>query len=159
MLERVAQLLLARERLLELGTQRRELGCRVEHLLLGQSRLDDRDLRLLDRRRRLLRRVPPLQVHPQTGAESLFQLRAHLRKWERFMTAGPRMTMNIAGKMKSTVGKSILIGAFIARSSAAAWRRSRESAACTRRMRPSEIPSWSAWMTERTKAATSGTLT
>ena len=30
--------------------------------------------------------------------------------------------MNIAGKMKITVGKSILIGAFIALSSAAAWR-------------------------------------
>jgi hypothetical protein len=39
---------------------------------------------------------------------------------ERFRKAGPRMTMNIAGKMKITVGKSILIGAFIARSSAAA---------------------------------------
>ena len=34
--------------------------------------------------------------------------------------AGPRMTRNIAGKMKMTVGKSILIGAFIAFSSAAA---------------------------------------
>ena len=51
------------------------------------------------------------------------------------------MTTNIAGKMKSTVGKSILIGAFIAFSSAAACRRIRESAACTRRMRPSEMPS------------------
>lgn len=34
--------------------------------------------------------------------------------------AGPRMTRNIAGKMKPTVGKSIFTGAFIARSSAAA---------------------------------------
>ena len=55
--------------------------------------------------------------------------------------------MNIAGKMKSTVGKSILIGAFIAlllgqRTDGA----SRVSAACTRRMRPSEMPSWSAWI-------------
>src|SRR2546423_1097027 len=32
------------------------------------------------------------------------------------------MTRNIAGKMNITVGKSILIGAFIAFSSAAAWR-------------------------------------
>ena len=48
--------------------------------------------------------------------------------------------MNIAGKMKITVGKSILIGDFIAFSSAAAWRLRRESAACTRRMRPSEMP-------------------
>ncbi len=38
----------------------------------------------------------------------------------RFSMAGPRMTMNIAGKMKITVGKSILIGDFIAFSSAAA---------------------------------------
>jgi hypothetical protein len=31
-------------------------------------------------------------------------------------------TMNSAGKMKRAVGKSILIGALFARSSAAAWR-------------------------------------
>ena len=66
--------------------------------------------------------------------------------------AGPRMTMNIAGKMKATVGKSILIGAFIAFSSAAACRFRRVSTACTRRMRPSEMPSWSAWMIARTNA-------
>ena len=60
--------------------------------------------------------------------------------------------MNIAGKMKSTVGKSILIGAFIARSSAASWRRARVSAAWTLRIRPSEMPIWSAWMIERTNA-------
>ena len=41
------------------------------------------------------------------------------------------MTMNIDGKMNSTVGKSILIGAFIARSSASDCRRSRVSAAAT----------------------------
>ena len=33
--------------------------------------------------------------------------------------AGPRTTTNIAGKMNTAVGNSILIGAFIARSSAA----------------------------------------
>src|SRR5919202_174744 len=74
----------------------------------------------------------------------------------RFSSAGPRMTMNIAGKMKRTSGKSILIGAFIAFSSAAAWRLRRVSAACTRRMRPSEIPSWSAWMIARVKLEISG---
>src|SRR5919109_29386 len=73
--------------------------------------------------------------------------------------AGPRMTRNMAGKMKSTVGKSILIGAFIARSSAAACRRRRVSAACTRRMRPSVVPSWSAWMIARAKADSSGAST
>ena len=60
--------------------------------------------------------------------------------------------MNMAGKMKMTVGNSILIGRFIARSSAASWRRLRVSAACTLRMRPSEMPSWSAWMIARTNA-------
>ena len=72
--------------------------------------------------------------------------------------AGPRITRNMAGKMKSTVGKSILIGAFIAFSSAAAWRLRRLSVACTRRMRPREMPSWSAWMIERTNEASSGVL-
>src|SRR5919198_1879803 len=77
----------------------------------------------------------------------------------RLRSAGPRMTMNIAGKMKRTSGKSILIGAFIAFSSAAAWRFRRVSAAWTRRMRPSEIPSWSAWMIARVKLETSGVST
>ena len=76
-----------------------------------------------------------------------------------FITAGPSNTRNIAGKMNSTVGKIILIGAFIAFSSAAAWRRRRESAAWTRRMRPSEMPSCSAWTTARTKASSSGAST
>ena len=62
------------------------------------------------------------------------------------------MTRNIAGKMKSTVGKSILIGAFIARSSAAACLRRRASAAWTRRIRPRVVPSWSAWMIARVNA-------
>ena len=60
--------------------------------------------------------------------------------------------MNIAGKMKITVGKSILIGDFIAFSSAAACRLRRDSAAWTRRSRPSEMPSWSAWMIARAEA-------
>src|SRR5512132_3620070 len=69
------------------------------------------------------------------------------------------MTRNIAGKMKSTVGNSILIGAFIARSSAAACRRSRASVAWTRRIRPSVVPSWSAWMIARVNAESSGAST
>ena len=66
--------------------------------------------------------------------------------------------MNIAGKMKSAVGKSILIGAFIAFSSAAAWRLCRVSVAWTRRIRPREMPSWSAWMIARTNDADLGRL-
>src|ERR671932_806394 len=66
------------------------------------------------------------------------------------------MTMNIAGKMQVTVGKSIFTGAFIAFSSAASCRLLRESAAWTRRIRPSEIPSWSAWISARTNEASSG---
>ena len=49
-----------------------------------------------------------------------------------------------------------MIGAFIAFSSAAACRRCRVSVACTRRIRPSEIPSWSAWTIARQNADTSG---
>ena len=60
--------------------------------------------------------------------------------------------MNIDGKMKMTVGKSIFTGAFIAFSSAAICRRWRVSTAWTRRMRPSEIPNWSAWMIARANA-------
>ena len=83
-----------------------------------------------------------LELRPQAGAEALLGLgRRHPSTFMMFIRAGPRMTMNIAGKMKMTVGNSILIGAFIAFSSAAAWRRRRESAAWTRRMRPSEMPS------------------
>ena len=67
--------------------------------------------------------------------------------------------MNIAGKTNATVGNSILIGAFIAFSSAAAWRLSRLSVAWTRRILPSEMPSWSAWMIARTNDETSGVST
>jgi hypothetical protein len=59
----------------------------------------------------------------------------------KFKIAGPRITMNIAGKMKSTVGKSIFTGAFIARSSAAACRRLRESSPWTFRILLNDIPS------------------
>jgi hypothetical protein len=61
-----------------------------------------------------------LELGPKAGAEALLRL-AHLpKRVMKLSIAGPRMTMNIEGKMKSTVGKSILIGAFIAFSSAAA---------------------------------------
>src|SRR5207247_11163072 len=100
-----------------------------------------------------------LQQVAKAGAESVFEVGAHLRACMMLMTAGPRITTNIDGKMKSTVGKSILIGAFIAFSSAAACRRRRESAAWTRRIRPRVVPSWSAWMIARVNADSSGAST
>src|SRR5581483_10697914 len=146
----------------------RQLCAQLRHALRVQRRSRDR---LADGNRRvlggpLLRLGCPavllaLELGAETGAESSFSRVGHQKpkSLERLMRAGPRTTMNIAGKMKTTVGKSILIGAFIACSSAAAWRLSRESTACTRRMRPSEMPSWSAWMIARTKAASSGEST
>ncbi len=66
----------------------------------------------------------PLELAAKTGAEAPLGLvllaRGHQKSLARLMNAGPRMTRNMAGKMKSTVGKSILIGDFIARSSASA---------------------------------------
>src|SRR5207253_1719462 len=60
------------------------------------------------------------QLRAQPAAESGFGLVAQWNAFVNESTAGPRMTTNIEGKMKSAVGKSILIGAFIAFSSAAA---------------------------------------
>ena len=57
--------------------------------------------------------------------------------------AGARMTMNITGRMKIAIGKSIFTGAFCARSSACICRRCRKSAAWARRMPASDDPSWS----------------
>ena len=74
-------------------------------------------------------------------------------------TAGPRITTNIAGKMKSAVGTSIFTGAFIARSSAATCRRLRDSSAWIRSIRPSGLPSCSAWMSELTTDVSSGMST
>ena len=70
----------------------------------------------------------PFELAPKTGPEALLGLLfliaggGHLELEYRHQVEhrGPRMTMNIAGKMKITVGKSILIGDFIAFSSAAA---------------------------------------
>ena len=62
------------------------------------------------------------------------------------MMAGPRMTTNSDGKMQPTSGKSILIGAFAACSSAR-WRRSiRSCSDWTWSTFEIETPSCSAWM-------------
>ncbi len=67
------------------------------------------------------------------------------------MSAGPRMAMNRAGKMHPTSGKSILIGAFAAISSAR-WRRSMRSCSdWTWSTLEIETPSCSAWMMAPTK--------
>src|SRR5579864_4876167 len=85
MLERIAQLLLARERLLELDAQRRELDRLFDQRLgrrRGKLHHGRFGLRLLGRQRqrqRLVVALMPLQVRAQAGAESLFELRAHLR--------------------------------------------------------------------------------
>ena len=76
-----------------------------------------------------------LELCPKLGPEALFGLFApsepeQVAEIEHCGAEHDRM--NIAGKMKSTVGKSILIGAFIAFSSAAAWRLMRVSTAWTR---------------------------
>ena len=139
MLQRVAQLALALERGLELRAQRRELG----RFALLDRRLHDRDdlgdglvvhLRFddlhgdIDVDRHLELRLIALlllrELGTQPTAEPGFGLVAHLptlpKTWTKEMAEGPRMTTNIAGKMKSAVGNIILIGAFIAFSSAAA---------------------------------------
>ncbi len=160
MLERLAQLLLAPDRRFELRLHRCELRrdgrCFDHELHHVAERLDRRrrELRLGDKR--LFDDLLALELGAQPAAESGLGLVRHLRYLLMLSSAGPSSTTNSAGKMKIAVGKSILIGAFIAFSSAAACLRIRESAACTRRIRPSEIPSWSAWITERTNAATSG---
>ena len=110
---------------------------------VGLERLENGDLvDDLVRRRHRLDAALALEERAQARSESgLGLVRRHFSTLMMLRRAGPSTTTNIDGKMKSTVGKSILIGAFIAFSSAAAWRRRRESAAWTRRMRPSEMPS------------------
>ena len=63
---------------------------------------------------------PPWLLGVRALGGCVLYLAHYPKSAEMFMIAGPRMTRNIAGKMKSTVGNSILIGAFIAFSSAAA---------------------------------------
>src|SRR5919198_60566 len=72
------------------------------------------------------------------------------------MSAGPRSTTNMAGKIRKTRGKRILIGAFCARSSAFALRRRRISVARSRRICPIETPSVSPWTIERTNERMDG---
>ena len=72
--------------------------------------------------------------------------------------AGPRMTMNIEGKMQPTSGKSILMGALAAISSAR-WRRSMRSCSdWTSRTLAMATPSCSAWMMAPMKLVRAGTL-
>src|SRR3990172_919419 len=73
------------------------------------------------------------------------------------MTAGPRMTMNRDGKMQPTSGKSILMGALAAISSAR-WRRSMRSCSdWTWSTLLIETPSCSAWMMAPMKLERAGT--
>ncbi len=132
--ELVAQILFADERLREVAAECFELaevrqrdrrgGCHFDRF--GRDRCDGgrrRALRL-DGRRSLFTFAAPLELAAKTRAEAPLRLvvlaRGHQKSLARLMNAGPRMTRNMAGKMKSTVGKSILIGDFIARSSASA---------------------------------------
>ena len=90
------------------------MDARVERRLDGNG-----DDALLYGRVLLFAALLALELRAEAGAESLLGV-AHLNTERKLSIAGPRMTMNIAGKMKSTVGKSIFTGAFIAFSSAAA---------------------------------------
>src|SRR6202043_1808147 len=161
--ERRAQRALALERCLQLRPQ-----------LIDALRLEGGDGdRLADRARRFVvgRRglrlglgsaaLLPFELRTEAGSEALLGRARHQKPktLERLIRAGPSTTTNIAGKTKMTVGNSILIGAFIAFSSAAAWRFKRVSTAWTRRILPSEMPSWSAWMIARTNADSSGEST
>ena len=58
------------------------------------------------------------QAHARVAGSAGAGYLPPLKRPVRERNAGPIVTMNIDGKMNSTVGKSILIGAFMARSSA-----------------------------------------
>src|SRR5438874_12359814 len=122
--ERRTEILLARERCGELGAKSFEVGA-----VRRRGGLD----RFARRARRLGLGLAAVgtQLRAEAGSEPSFGVRhlrlrhsAHLlynlKSCPRLRSAGPRMTMNIAGKMKTTIGNNILIGAFIAFSSAAA---------------------------------------
>src|SRR5579864_5071797 len=107
-----------------------ELPLRHSDVLRLRSRGGDRLARRARRLARLRGRVARGELRAQPGPEAalvaivdaLLDL-GHQNPPNSFpilINAGPRTTMNIAGKMKMTVGMSILIGAFIAFSSAAA---------------------------------------
>jgi len=115
---------LALERSLELPAHVVELGNRGlhDHLDGGGGRgggggcVRDRDCNRVG-----IAVLLALELGAQARAEAVLGLgRRHLNTVRRCSIAGPRTTMNIDGKMKNTVGSSILIGAFMAFSSAAA---------------------------------------
>ena len=130
------ELVLTLERRLQLRLERLELACVDRRrgrgsLLLGRrpGRRRGADLPGLGRRSgglgRLLGlgalRSLALEHRAQAGPEAFLGLqRSHPKTLMMFNTAGPSNTVNIAGKMNMTVGNSILIGAFMAFSSAAA---------------------------------------
>ncbi len=70
-----------------------------------------------------------------------------------WMTAGPRITTNMAGKMKRTVGKSTLVAAIWAFSSACCIRLVRNASEWTRSDLTRPAPYRSAWMMTRGQAA------
>ena len=120
----LAQDVLALERRLQLRAHGVELGHGAVHDHLDRRRHGggSRNLRFGRRGRCDVAVLLPFEQGPEPGPEALLGLgRRHEWKILRMLSiAGPRTTMNIAGKMKPTVGNSILIGAFIAFSSAAA---------------------------------------
>jgi putative oxidoreductase len=117
---------LALERLLELCPHRLELrhGALDDHVDRDGRRRGSRRLGVgcLSGALRPGAVLLALEQRAQPGAEALlcFVRRGHLNTDRMWSIAGPSTTMNMDGKMNMTVGKSILIGAFIAFSSAAA---------------------------------------
>ena len=93
----------------------------------ASARLPEREQRVEAREREVSRLRQPRPARapaPRDGAAGIRRVVAArapsgYNTVRMFRNAGPRVTRNIAGKMNTTVGKSILIGAFIARSSAA----------------------------------------
>ena len=72
-----------------------------------------------------------------------------------WMSAGPRITTNIAGKMKSTSGNTSLMVVFAAASSARCRRLVRMVSACTRSAWAIEVPNRSVWISMATSDLTS----
>src|SRR4051812_45248165 len=109
----VAKDVLAFESRLQLAADGVELGDRGLHDHVdGRRGRCGRRGGLLDRYRVVAAAVPlALELRAQPGAESA--LGFGRGQWNTVMMlsiAGPRMTMNIDGKMKNTVGSNILIG-------------------------------------------------
>ena len=84
------------------------------------------------------------------GGADVFTRRASRRASKIWMIAGPRITTNMAGKMKSTSGKTSLI-VVLAAASSARWRRLvRSVSACTRSACAIEVPKRSVWISMAT---------